>query len=129
MDSPSSPVSEAQTVAAAAAKVDPTADDNAADLALQEQLIKDVTSDDLQVLRKIGFKTILKPHQKVISFVLVPLQIVVLTNLISGRSRFRIKTGISAEQRYCNFRCDGSWKNCRITCHNVLSQALAPSER
>ena len=102
MDSPSSPVSEAQTVAAAA-KVDPTADDNAADLALQEQLIKDITSDDLQVLRKIGFKTILKPHQKVISFVLVPLQIVVLTNLISGRSRFRIKTGISAEQRYCNF--------------------------
>lgn len=36
------------------------------DLALQEQLIRDITSDDLQVLRKVGFKTVLKPHQKVI---------------------------------------------------------------
>ena len=36
------------------------------DLELQEQLIRDITSDDLQVLRKIGFKTVLKPHQKVL---------------------------------------------------------------
>ncbi len=48
-----------------------TAGDHAADLAsqsdlvLQEQLIRDITSDDLQVLRKVGFKTVLKPHQKV----------------------------------------------------------------
>jgi hypothetical protein len=40
-------------------------DAKAADLALQEQLIRDITSDDLQVLLKLGFKTVLKPHQKV----------------------------------------------------------------
>ena len=42
-------------------------DAKAADLALQEQLIRDITSDDLQVLLKLGFKTVLKPHQKVFS--------------------------------------------------------------
>ncbi len=40
-------------------------DAKAADLALQEQLIRDITSDDPQVLLKLGFKTVLKPHQKV----------------------------------------------------------------
>ncbi len=47
-----------------AATIDPIVD-VAADLELQEQLIRDITSDDLQVLRKVGFKTVLKPHQKV----------------------------------------------------------------
>jgi len=67
MDSPSptSPASDTKTVSAAA-KLDLTTEDIAADSALQEQLIKDITSDDLEVLRKVGFKTVLKPHQKVI---------------------------------------------------------------
>ena len=65
MESPTSPVSDAQTVSAAA-KLVSTTEDSAADLALQEQLIQNITSDDLEVLRKVGFKTVLKPHQKVI---------------------------------------------------------------
>ncbi len=50
---------------------DTSGDDHAADLAaqsdlaLQEQLIRDITSDDLQVLCKVGFKTVLKPQQNV----------------------------------------------------------------
>jgi hypothetical protein len=41
-------------------------DAKAADSALQQQLIRDITSDDLNVLRQLGFSTVLKPHQKVL---------------------------------------------------------------
>jgi hypothetical protein len=40
-------------------------DDISADLAFQKKLIECVTSDDLAILRSIGVKTALKPHQKV----------------------------------------------------------------
>jgi hypothetical protein len=71
METVSPPLSEAQPASCAdvvdCGRVDDKSiDDKAADLALQEQIIRDVTSDDLQVLRKLGLKTALKPHQKVL---------------------------------------------------------------
>lgn len=60
-------------------------DDKAADLALQEQIIRDVASDDLQVLLKLGLKTVLKPHQKVFpAFVFAHIRAIVMLTLPSG---------------------------------------------
>ena len=63
METKTSPSSEDRTVGCSDAVS--SVGDKEADLALQEQIIRDITSDDLQVLRKLGMKTALKLHQKV----------------------------------------------------------------
>jgi hypothetical protein len=63
METKTSPSSEDRAVSSSDAVS--SIGDKEADLALQEQIIRDITSDDLQVLRKLGMKTVLKPHQKV----------------------------------------------------------------
>jgi hypothetical protein len=70
MDDAEAPLPDIESISGATT-ISPSAEEAAesalqTDLELQEQLIRDITSDDLQVLRKIGFKTVLKPHQKVL---------------------------------------------------------------